>query len=44
MNEYMIEEEEELREQMETDIKCIETFSEKTIVSPNAVFYRPKSI
>jgi hypothetical protein len=28
---------------MEKDIKCIEKFSEKTIISPNAIFYRPKS-
>jgi hypothetical protein len=37
------EEEESLRYLMEKDIKCIEKFSEKTIISPNAVFYRPKS-
>jgi hypothetical protein len=28
---------------MEKDIKCTMKFSEKTIISPNAVFYRPKS-
>ena len=34
---------EEVRQSMEKDIKCIEKFSEKTIISPNALFYRPKS-
>lgn len=38
-----IDDEENLRKQMEKDIKCMEHFSEKTMKSPNAVFYRPKS-
>lgn len=33
--------EEFLRKNMEKDIKCIEKFSEKTIISPNAFFYKP---
>jgi len=39
----ILEEEELLMKQMERDIKCNEKFSEKTLISPNAVIYRPKS-
>jgi len=28
---------------MERDLKCLMKFSEKTLISPNAVVYRPKS-
>ena len=29
--------------QLDRDIKCLETFSESTLISANAVVYRPKS-
>ena len=43
MQAYGLDDEEFFRRNMEKDIKCIEKFSEKTIVSPNALFYKPKS-
>lgn len=40
----MIDNEEEImRQMMEKDIKCTEKFSEMTIFSVNALFYKPKS-
>ena len=38
------EDEEKLRKEMEKDIKCVEKFSESTLISVNANLYRPKSI
>lgn len=43
MCDVILEEEEDLRKQMEKDIKCVESFSETTLKSVNAMFFRPKS-
>eukprot|EP00347_Sterkiella_histriomuscorum_P019730 403340512 len=41
-NEFL-QEEQQIMRQMEKDLKCNLKFGEKSLVSPNAVIYRPKS-